>query len=208
LELQQQQQQQQQLAPSHQSHALEANSIEITASLAAAPQQQQQQQQQQEEQQAAVQAAAAAAAEVPPGQAAAAAAAAAAINKLPVAKAPPPAATPPTPPAAAPAAAAPPPAAAAGDGEDERITCVVCLEQPLAIAVGPCDHHQLCALCCLRLRMCYKDNRCPLCKTEAKQVRKLDQGLTQAWSSLTVVQGAVKTSHPPVCLLGRICHGC
>jgi hypothetical protein len=48
---------------------------------------------------------------------------------------------------------------------------VVCLEHPSSIAVGPCDHHQLCAMCCLRLRLCYHDNRCPLCKTEAKQVR-------------------------------------
>lgn len=48
---------------------------------------------------------------------------------------------------------------------------MVCLERPAALAVGPCDHHQLCAMCCLRLRLCYHDTRCPLCKTEAKQVR-------------------------------------
>jgi hypothetical protein len=72
------------------------------------------------------------------------------------------------------AASAPPSAAAAAaaaiEEDVEKITCVVCLEHPTSIAVGPCDHHQLCAMCCLRLRLCYKDNRCPLCKTEAKQV--------------------------------------
>ena len=39
-----------------------------------------------------------------------------------------------------------------------------------AVAIGPCEHDQVCARCCLRLRMCYGDNRCPLCKNVNKQI--------------------------------------
>jgi len=35
---------------------------------------------------------------------------------------------------------------------------------------------QVCALCCLRMRLCYRDNKCPLCKTEAKQVSRRETG--------------------------------
>ena len=41
----------------------------------------------------------------------------------------------------------------------------------LAVAVGKCNHKQVCARCCLRMRLCYKDTTCPLCKAEQTEVR-------------------------------------
>ena len=38
------------------------------------------------------------------------------------------------------------------------------------MAVGACEHNQVCARCCLRLRICYLDNRCPLCKAPNAEV--------------------------------------
>lgn len=48
--------------------------------------------------------------------------------------------------------------------------CVVCCEPMLDVAVGPCNHQQVCARCCLRLRLCYDDQKCPLCKTVLSEV--------------------------------------
>ena len=48
--------------------------------------------------------------------------------------------------------------------------CVVCCEPMAVVSVGPCGHAQVCARCCLRLRLNYKDMRCPLCKAEQPEV--------------------------------------
>ena len=47
------------------------------------------------------------------------------------------------------------------------------LQDALAVAVGKCNHRQVCARCCLRMRLCYKDTHCPLCKLEQTEVRPL-----------------------------------
>ncbi len=37
-------------------------------------------------------------------------------------------------------------------------------------ALGPCNHRDLCDKCSLRMRECYKDNSCPLCKNAIEHV--------------------------------------
>ncbi|KAK9811123.1 hypothetical protein WJX73_004439 [Symbiochloris irregularis] len=39
-----------------------------------------------------------------------------------------------------------------------------------AVAIGKCNHKDVCARCCLRLRLCYQDIKCPMCKTELADV--------------------------------------
>ncbi|EFJ49950.1 hypothetical protein VOLCADRAFT_120687 [Volvox carteri f. nagariensis] len=56
------------------------------------------------------------------------------------------------------------------DSEGETLTCVICCEEVAAVAVGSCGHSHTCARCCLRLRLCYRDLRCPLCKTVNNEV--------------------------------------
>ncbi|GAX86308.1 hypothetical protein CEUSTIGMA_g13720.t1 [Chlamydomonas eustigma] len=48
--------------------------------------------------------------------------------------------------------------------ESSSFTCCVCCEPFFAVAVGACEHSEVCARCCMRMRMCYQDKRCPLCK--------------------------------------------
>ena len=38
------------------------------------------------------------------------------------------------------------------------------------VAVGCCNHKAVCAWCCLRMRLKYNDNSCPLCKQNQPQV--------------------------------------
>ena len=57
-----------------------------------------------------------------------------------------------------------------GASEQETLTCVICCDEVTAIAIGPCGHSHTCARCCLRLRMCYHDMRCPLCKAANQEV--------------------------------------
>lgn len=37
--------------------------------------------------------------------------------------------------------------------------------------MGVCNHQAVCGRCCLRLRLCFSNNRCSLCNTELKEVR-------------------------------------
>ena len=41
------------------------------------------------------------------------------------------------------------------------------------VAVGLCNHKAVCARCCLRMRLKYKDMNCPLCKQDQVQVGSL-----------------------------------
>ena len=38
------------------------------------------------------------------------------------------------------------------------------------VAVGTCDHRNICAKCTIRLRLCYNKRTCPLCKAHNSQV--------------------------------------
>lgn len=42
------------------------------------------------------------------------------------------------------------------------------------VAVGACNHQSVCGRCCLRLRLCFANNRCSLCNMELKEVPQLD----------------------------------
>jgi hypothetical protein len=42
--------------------------------------------------------------------------------------------------------------------------CVVCAEPLEWVAIGPCGHREVCALCVVRLRFVLKDDRCCFCK--------------------------------------------
>ena len=48
--------------------------------------------------------------------------------------------------------------------------CSVCTDPIHAVALTPCNHKAVCALCALRLRLCYGDDKCPLCKAPAAEV--------------------------------------
>jgi len=52
----------------------------------------------------------------------------------------------------------------------EAQTCIVCCEDIEARAIGRCGHDSVCATCSLRMRLCYKQQRCPLCKDNLKEV--------------------------------------
>ncbi|GIL90585.1 hypothetical protein Vretifemale_18218 [Volvox reticuliferus] len=56
------------------------------------------------------------------------------------------------------------------DDDEETLTCVICCEAAPAVVIGSCGHSHTCAKCCLRLRLCYRDLRCPLCKAVNKEV--------------------------------------
>ncbi|MEW5300308.1 MAG: hypothetical protein WDW36_003247 [Sanguina aurantia] len=49
-------------------------------------------------------------------------------------------------------------------------TCLICCEPSHAIAIGKCGHTDVCAMCTLRLRLLYADNRCSLCKGQNDEV--------------------------------------
>ena len=42
-----------------------------------------------------------------------------------------------------------------------------------AVAIGLCNHKAVCARCCLRMRLKYKDTHCPLCKQDQAQAGSL-----------------------------------
>jgi hypothetical protein len=48
--------------------------------------------------------------------------------------------------------------------------CLTCCEPVRYFALGPCNHRDLCDTCSLRMRECYKDHTCPLCKHAIEHV--------------------------------------
>jgi hypothetical protein len=62
------------------------------------------------------------------------------------------------------------------DGIGCSDSCCCCCCCCCLLPAAACCLLQVCALCCLRMRLCYRDTKCPLCKTEAKQV--IDTGST------------------------------
>lgn len=52
----------------------------------------------------------------------------------------------------------------------DAVYCLTCCEPVTYFALGPCNHRDLCDKCSLRMRECYKDNSCPLCKNAIEQV--------------------------------------
>lgn len=54
--------------------------------------------------------------------------------------------------------------------DSDAVYCLTCCEPIVFFALGPCNHRDLCDTCSLRMRECYKDNSCPLCKNSIEQV--------------------------------------
>lgn len=48
--------------------------------------------------------------------------------------------------------------------------CILCFNNMYFIALGKCDHRNVCHTCALRLRFIIKDFNCPICKTELKEI--------------------------------------
>ena len=49
-------------------------------------------------------------------------------------------------------------------------SCVLCCNTMKEVAIGPCNHREICATCCLRLRLCYDSTECSLCKSKQPSV--------------------------------------
>ncbi|KAK9815654.1 hypothetical protein WJX72_007454 [[Myrmecia] bisecta] len=67
----------------------------------------------------------------------------------------------------------------------EAPLCVVCCDVLKVAAVGVCNHKEVCARCSLRMRLCYGDMKCSLCKTDLPEVvmaRWRPQGIPD-WSA-------------------------
>lgn len=58
---------------------------------------------------------------------------------------------------------------ATSDSSDSNKTCVVCCHDTNIWAVGECNH-PTCLLCSARLRVLCKQNECPVCRLDLKQV--------------------------------------
>jgi len=44
-------------------------------------------------------------------------------------------------------------------------TCLSCMDPMKIVSVAPCGHASLCGRCSLRLRICYANQRCPVCNS-------------------------------------------
>jgi len=53
---------------------------------------------------------------------------------------------------------------AAADDEGDFPSCLLCTEPLRVVAFGACNHASCCEKCMLRLRMCYQNYACPMCK--------------------------------------------
>jgi hypothetical protein len=60
--------------------------------------------------------------------------------------------------------------AAAARSIDDLPHCLVCCSPAALLSVGECNHSEVCASCCLRLRVGYDRLDCPLCKRVLEQV--------------------------------------
>ncbi|CAL8468912.1 g8453 [Coccomyxa elongata] len=60
--------------------------------------------------------------------------------------------------------------AVASEQEEDVPSCVICTGPQSIVAVGICNHREICARCSLLMRLNYDDVACPFCKTELPQV--------------------------------------
>ena len=54
--------------------------------------------------------------------------------------------------------------------QSEDYTCLLCCEPMNVVSFGECNHRSSCEKCCLRLRMCYNNMDCPMCKRELQEI--------------------------------------
>jgi len=48
--------------------------------------------------------------------------------------------------------------------------CILCFNDVQYFALGSCGHTNVCAKCCLRVRLLLNDKKCTLCKKELEEV--------------------------------------
>ena len=56
------------------------------------------------------------------------------------------------------------------DDDDAYPSCLLCCEPMRVVAYGACNHKAACEKCLLRLRMCYKNYACPMCKQPKDEI--------------------------------------
>lgn len=56
------------------------------------------------------------------------------------------------------------------NGSQDRPICILCCDPMSVVSFGACNHMTACAKCCLRLRICYSNLECPMCKKEMKEI--------------------------------------
>ena len=52
--------------------------------------------------------------------------------------------------------------------------CLICKEDRAYYAYGSCEHDNICLFCCIRMRILYKDKRCPVCTIKLEYVYMCD----------------------------------
>ena len=60
------------------------------------------------------------------------------------------------------------PDASTASPEENRVTCIICLENSRQVMLEPCNHVSLCITCAAQ-----NGNRCPVCRTEILRVRRI-----------------------------------
>jgi hypothetical protein len=64
------------------------------------------------------------------------------------------------------ASSVPAEAQAAVEQQAEIPSCVICTEPMEVVAIGTCGHAATCARCCLKTRLNYSNNKCPVCAVQ------------------------------------------
>ncbi|KAI8111744.1 hypothetical protein M9435_004243 [Picochlorum sp. BPE23] len=57
-----------------------------------------------------------------------------------------------------------------GHQDESMPICILCCEPMEVMSFGECNHWASCYKCCLRLRMCYDNTECPMCKKELRDI--------------------------------------
>lgn len=51
-----------------------------------------------------------------------------------------------------------------------EMTCIICRELRKNFSISECNHTHICLFCIIKLRLLYKDNRCPVCTKKNEEV--------------------------------------
>ena len=52
----------------------------------------------------------------------------------------------------------------------DKECCILCFNEIQFFALGACGHTNVCAKCCLRIRLLMNDKNCSLCKQELEEI--------------------------------------
>ena len=48
--------------------------------------------------------------------------------------------------------------------------CIICFEKISIMSIAECNHKEICFKCIIKCRIKLHNNKCPICKTEQKEV--------------------------------------